>query len=113
MHYIVQDNFSVFSICRFTDEEKAKRPQFCYCPFGSGPCNCIGMRFVFLEAKIALIELMKKFTFIKAPETEVIFFSVSLLCLFICGHSCVVLFICRYLWKQCLVLLCIQRMEYT
>ena len=32
------------------------------------------MRFAFLEAKIALIELMKNFTFIKAPETEVIIF---------------------------------------
>ena len=57
--------------CRFTAEEKAKRPQLSYCPFGSGPRSCIGMRFALLEAKIALIELMKKFTFVKAQETEV------------------------------------------
>ena len=71
--YCVQDNFSVRSACRFTDKEKTKRPQLCYCPFGSGPRNCIGVRFAILEIKLALIELMKKFTFIKAPDTEVIF----------------------------------------
>ena len=72
--YCARFYFNEHSPCRFTGEEKAKRPRFCYCPFGSGPRNCIGMRFAFLEAKIALIELMKNFTFIKAPETEVIIF---------------------------------------
>ena len=56
---------------RFTAEEKAKRPQVCHMPFGSGPRNCIGMRFALLEAKIALIETLKVFTFLQAPDTEV------------------------------------------
>ena len=56
---------------RFTAEEKAKRPQLCYMPFGSGPRNCIGMRFALLEAKIALVEILKKFTFVRAPSTQV------------------------------------------
>ena len=56
---------------RFTAEEKAKRPQLCYMPFGSGPRNCIGMRFALLEAKIALVETLKKFTFVRAPSTQV------------------------------------------
>ena len=104
--------FSAFSPSRFTDEEKAKRPQFCYCPFGTGPCNCIGMRFAILEIKIALIELMKNFTFIKAPEKEMILV-VIVTPMFIYLWIFVFLFICRYLWKQSLVLLCIHRMEYT
>ena len=61
----------VNSSYRFTAEEKAKRPQLCFCPFGCGPRSCIGMKFALLETKIALIELMKKFIFIKAQETEV------------------------------------------
>ena len=56
---------------RFTPEEKAKRPQLCHMPFGFGPRSCIGMRLALLEAKIALIELLKRYTFIRAPETEV------------------------------------------
>ena len=56
---------------RFTAEEKAKRPQLSHMPFGFGPRNCIGMRFALLEAKMALIELLKKYTFVRAPDTEV------------------------------------------
>lgn len=56
---------------RFTAEEKAKRPQLCYMPFGFGPRNCIGMRFAMLEAKIALIQVLRKYTFMRSPETEV------------------------------------------
>ena len=58
---------------RFSAEAKAERPQHCYMPFGSGPRNCIGMRFALLEAKMALIEILKKFSFIRAPDTQVCF----------------------------------------
>ena len=61
----------VFLCYRFTPEEKAKRPQLCHMPFGFGPRVCIGMRLALLEAKIALIELLKRYTFTRAPETEV------------------------------------------
>ena len=56
---------------RFTPEEKANRPQMSHMPFGFGPRSCIGMRLALLETKIALIELLKRYTFIRAPETEV------------------------------------------
>ena len=56
---------------RFTPEEKAKRPNVCHMPFGWGPHNCIGMRFALMEAKIALIEILRMYTFMQAPETEV------------------------------------------
>ena len=29
------------------------------------------MRFALLEAKVALMELLKKYTFVRAPDTEV------------------------------------------
>ena len=56
---------------RFTAEERAKRPQLSHLPFGFGPRSCIGMRFALLEAKIALMELLKRYTFVRAPDTEV------------------------------------------
>ena len=58
-------------LCRFTAEEKAMTPQLCYMPFGFGPRSCLAMRLALLEAKIALIELLKRYTFIRAPETKV------------------------------------------
>ena len=58
--------------CRFKAEERAKRPQLSHMPFGFGPRNCIGMRFAMLEAKMALIELLKRYSFVRAPDTEVI-----------------------------------------
>ncbi len=58
-------------VYRFTPEERAKRPQLAHVPFGFGPRNCIGMRFALLEAKIALMELLKRYTFVRALDTEV------------------------------------------
>ena len=48
-------------LCRFTAEEKAKRHPCAYFPFGLGPRNCVGMRFALMEAKMALIEIVRKF----------------------------------------------------
>ena len=70
-------------VCRFTPEERAKRPQHCYLPFGTGPRTCIAMRFALLEAKAALIQVLKRFTFVRAPDTEVSSYSGTSEC----GHA--------------------------
>ena len=57
--------------CRFTPEERAKRPQLAHMPFGFGPRSCVAMRFALLEIKIAIMELLKKYSFVRIPETEV------------------------------------------
>ena len=48
---------------KFTAEEKAKRPQLCHMPFCFGSRSYIGMRLALLEAKITLIELLKRYTY--------------------------------------------------
>lgn len=56
---------------RFSPEEKAKRDPFVFMPFGHGPRNCIGMRLGLLEAKIAVIHVLKKVKFVKCAETQI------------------------------------------
>ena len=64
-------NFTV-SIHRFSPEEKAKHTHLSHMPFGWGPLRCMGMRFGLMEMKLALIEILKKCKFVKAPDTEVV-----------------------------------------
>jgi len=46
-------------------------PPFAYIPFGEGPRHCIGKRFALLEAKMALVSIIKDFQFKKTTDTEV------------------------------------------
>ena len=40
-------------------------------PFGMGPRNCIGMRFALMEAKMALLSILRRFKYERSPDTEV------------------------------------------
>ncbi|XP_064611451.1 cytochrome P450 3A9-like [Liolophura sinensis] len=56
---------------RWSPEQKASRHPYVYFPFGVGPRNCIGMRLALMEAKMAIVAILQKFRFIRAPETQV------------------------------------------
>ena len=56
---------------RFTKERKGNRHPMAYMPFGGGPRNCIGMRFAIMEAKMEVINMLKRFTILKCTETQV------------------------------------------
>ena len=62
------------AVSRFHPDEKAKRHPSVHMPFGMGPRNCIGMRFALMEAKMALLSILRRFKYERSPDTEVRFY---------------------------------------
>ncbi|XP_059484979.1 probable cytochrome P450 6a14 [Neocloeon triangulifer] len=56
---------------RFLPEKKAKRSPYVFLPFGSGPRNCIGMRFAMMSTKLAMATLLKSYKFETCNKTKV------------------------------------------
>ncbi|KAI2473941.1 hypothetical protein C4B38_000036 [Diabrotica virgifera virgifera] len=54
-------NPNVFDPERFNEENKAKRHQFAFIPFGEGPRMCIGSRFGLLQSKVGISSIIKDF----------------------------------------------------
>ena len=56
---------------RFNEDNKKKRENEAFMPFGTGPRNCIGMRFALLEIKFLISTILSKYKFNKCDETPV------------------------------------------
>ncbi|XP_056643078.1 probable cytochrome P450 6a14 [Diorhabda sublineata] len=55
---------------RFNEENKSKRNQFAYMPFGEGPRTCIGLRFGKLQAKVGLCSVLKNYKVTLNEKTQ-------------------------------------------
>jgi len=55
----------------FSAENKAKRNPYAYLPFGTGPRNCIGMRFALVESKAAIAHLIHSFRVEPTSKTPI------------------------------------------
>nr|AUX14916.1 cytochrome p450 CYP3A177 [Kryptolebias marmoratus] len=56
---------------RFSKANKDKIDPYVYMPFGAGPRNCIGMRFALVMMKLAVVEVLQRYSFSVCKETEV------------------------------------------
>ena len=50
---------------------KAQLHQLSHIPFGFGPRYCIGIEYCYLAIKMAIVSLLRKCSFARAPDTEV------------------------------------------
>ncbi|XP_030788466.1 cytochrome P450 3A5 isoform X3 [Rhinopithecus roxellana] len=56
---------------RFSKKNKDSIDPYIYTPFGTGPRNCIGMRFALMNMKLALIKVLQNFSFKPCKETQI------------------------------------------
>ncbi|KAJ9594225.1 hypothetical protein L9F63_014385 [Diploptera punctata] len=56
---------------RFTEENKRRRPNYTYMPFGEGPRNCLGMRFALMQTKTGLIHIFSNYEVAPCGETQI------------------------------------------
>lgn len=67
----IYPNPDKFDPDRFTKENIGSRHLASFLPFGEGPRNCIGKRFGMMQTKIAILALIRDFTFEVCYKTPI------------------------------------------
>ncbi|XP_068622472.1 cytochrome P450 6B1-like [Battus philenor] len=55
---------------RFSPQNEKNIPSCAYLPFGTGPRNCLGMRFAKLQTRVAIVKLLSKFRVEPSKNTK-------------------------------------------
>ena len=70
------DNFpnpEQFKPDRFMPENKSNIIPYTFLPFGTGPRNCVGMRFALMNIKTAVVNILAKYRFTRTENTKITF----------------------------------------
>lgn len=54
------DSFKPERFLRTEDGEPAIKHPYSFLPFGGGPRNCLGMRLALVEAKMCIVQILKR-----------------------------------------------------
>jgi thromboxane-A synthase len=69
IHYDEQLYGPVSPLEFYPERFREKRHPLAWLPFGAGPRNCIGMRFAMLEIKLALVQILRRYTILSGEHT--------------------------------------------